>query len=121
MSHSHSYTQVAKHAGPVIDPDHRDSVPFPHTVESVSKFISRYLKGVSTTPSVCGPCLYSESSSLSLSLSIIIIILSLSFKYVIDIRDMRAPHWKLCRQYYFVTEIICGTIMSHWVYIQPDQ
>ena len=52
------------------DPDHRDAVLLPHTIETVSKFITRFLKGVSTTPSSCKPCLYSVSQSISPSLSL---------------------------------------------------
>ena len=56
---SRSYiVQVALRPGPVIDPDHRDAIALPYSTEKVSRFIKKFFKGVSFTPSIFEACIY---------------------------------------------------------------
>ncbi|XP_065891854.1 peroxisomal sarcosine oxidase-like isoform X2 [Dysidea avara] len=51
--------KVCFHDGCTVDPDARDAKPNPQSVERVSQFIDKFLKGVSTDPSIVESCMYS--------------------------------------------------------------
>ena len=44
-----------------MDPDNRDALPGPSTTEHVLPFITKYFKGVATTPSIYEACMYTVS------------------------------------------------------------
>ena len=67
-------TQICQYYGAYeVDPDERDAEPQPKTVEFVSKFIGKHLKGVATTPSIFEICMYADTvSNIQLSPSLLL-------------------------------------------------
>ena len=58
FTHTHTHTQVCLRPGPVIDPDNRDTSPFPYSTDKVSNFLRTFFKGVSHTPSIFEACIF---------------------------------------------------------------
>lgn len=60
-----SLSQICLHTGPEVDPDHRDADPAPKTAEIVANTIKAHFKGISTTPAIYEPCMYTVSKHIS--------------------------------------------------------
>ena len=56
--HIFIHIKVCLRPGPAVEPDNRDTNPFPYSTEKVSKFIRTFFKGVSHTPSIFEACMF---------------------------------------------------------------
>ena len=64
-----------------MTPDNRDADPFAatSTIKKTAAFIGQFFRGVSTTPSIIEPCMYTVSLIVLLLLLLIHVILCIEF------------------------------------------
>ena len=70
-----NWLQVCFHTGSEVDPDQRDLNTAQSNLEGIQSFIEKYFSGVSTSPSICEPCMYTVSQDNSVYDVIIVIII----------------------------------------------